>query len=189
MAEKTGKKQGASAWFIVAPARMTRSLGIVITLAVCALFLAANLTGFEVPLLDQLEAKTYDMRMRAQDRLKPRYVTIAAIDEQSLARVGRWPWSRTVHAELARRLDEAGAKVIAFDIFFPERESAKADGQLARVLDRTRKAVLSTVFLLDPRDARFLGDSGVQAGLKAIASQAITGTDGRDSHIKTYGVL
>jgi adenylate cyclase len=189
MAENTSKKQGASAWFIVAPARITRSLGIVITLAVCALFLAANLIPFEVPLLDQLELKTYDMRMRALDTPRARHVTIAAIDEQSLARVGRWPWSRTVHADIARRLDEAGAKVIAFDIFFPERESAKADGQLARVLSGSKKVVLSTVFLMDSRDARFLGDSGVQAGLKAIAPQAIIEAGGRKSELKTYGVL
>jgi len=168
---------------------MTRSLGIVITLAVCALFLAANLVPFEVPLLDGLELKTYDMRMRALERSKPQYVTIAAIDEQSLARVGRWPWSRSVHAELARRLDEAGARVIAFDIFFPERESPKADTQLARVLGSTKKAVLSTFFLTDSRDARFLGDSGVQAGLKAIAPQAIMEAGGRTSQLKTYGVL
>jgi CHASE2 domain-containing sensor protein len=65
------------------------------------------------------------------------------------------PWSRTVHAELAQRLNEAGARVIAFDIFFPERESQKADTQLARVLAGTKKAVLSTVFLMNSRDARF----------------------------------
>jgi adenylate cyclase len=189
MAENTSKKQGARAWFIVAPARMTRSLGIVITLAVCALFLAANLLPFEVPLLDQLELKTYDMRMRALDTSRARHVTIAAIDEPSLARVGRFPWSRTVHAELARRLDEAGARVIAFDIFFPERESAKADMQLARVLAGTKKAVLSTFFLTNSRDARFLGDSGVQAGLKAIAPQAISEAGGRESRLRTYGVL
>jgi adenylate cyclase len=168
---------------------MTRSLGIVITLAVCALFLAANLVPFEVPLLDQLELKTYDMRMRALDTPRATHVTIAAVDEPSLARVGRWPWSRTVHAELARRLDEAGARVIAFDIFFTERESAKADGQLARVLGSTKKAVLSTVFLMNARDARYLGDSGVQAGLKAIAPQAIMEAGGRNSKLKAYGVL
>src|SRR5262245_22252062 len=189
MAEKTGKKQGASAWFIVAPARITRSLGIVMTLAVCALFLAAGLAEFEVPLIDQLELKTYDMRMRALERSQPRHVTIAAIDGQSLARVGRWPWSRAVHAELVRRLDEAGAKVIAFDIFFSERESPKADGQLARVLGATKKTVLSTVFLLDSREARYLGDSGVQAGLKAIAPQAIAEAGGREPKQKSYGVL
>jgi len=190
MAENTSKKKGASAWFIVAPARMTRSLGIVITLAVCALFLAASLRDFEVPLLDQLELKTYDMRMRALDTTRAKHVTIAAVDEPSLARVGRWPWSRTVHADIARRLDEAGVKVIAFDIFFPEHESAKADGQLARVLRGTKKAVLSTVFLMNSRDAQFLGDSGVQAGLKAIAPQAITEAGGRKSrNLETYGVL
>jgi len=189
MAEKTRKKQGASAWFIVAPARMTRSLGIVITLAVCALFLAANLRDFEVPLLDQLELKTYDMRMRALDTPRASHVTIAAVDEQSLARVGRWPWSRTVLAELARRLDEAGAKVIAFDVFFTERESAKADAQLARALAGTRKAVLSTVFLLNPQDARYLGEKGMEEGLHAIAPQAITEVGGRRSEPKTYGVL
>jgi adenylate cyclase len=189
MAENARKKQGARAWFIVAPARITRSLGIVITLAVCALFLAASLRDFEVPLLDQLELKTYDMRMRALDLSRPRHVTIAAIDEQSLARVGRWPWSRAVHAELARRLDEAGARVIAFDIFFSERESAKADAQLARVLRSTKKAVLSTVFLLDAREARYLGDKGVQAGLKAIAPQAIADAGRHEPRLRTFGVL
>src|SRR5258706_2546726 len=147
MTANTEKKRGARAWFIVAPARITRSLGIVITLAVCALFLAAGLSEFEVPLLDQLELKTYDMRMRALDRLQPRHVTIAAIDEQSLAKVGRWPWSRSVHAEIIRRLDEAGARVIAFDIFFSERGSAQADAQPARVLGGSAKTVPRTAVL------------------------------------------
>src|SRR3954463_7861171 len=120
MTTNTEKKRGARAWFIVAPARITRSLGIVITLALCAVFLAAKRYEFDVPLLDQLELKTYDMRLRALERSRPRHVTIAAIDEQSLARIGRWPWSRSVHAELVRRLDEAGARVVAFDLFFPE---------------------------------------------------------------------
>jgi adenylate cyclase len=188
-AENSAKKQGAKAWFIVAPARITRSLGIVITLAVCALFLAASLRDFEVPLLDHLELKTYDMRMRALERSPSRLVTIAAIDEQSLARIGRWPWSRSVHAELTRRLDEAGAKVIAFDIFFSEKESAKADAQLARALGATKKTVLGTVFLLDARDARYLGDTGVAAGLKAIGPLAVADAGGRDARPKTHGVL
>ena len=170
---------------------MTRSLGIVITLAVCALFLAASLSDFEVPLLDQLELKTYDMRIRALERTHPQYVTIAAIDEQSLARVGRWPWSRSVHAELTRRLDEAGAKVIAFDVFFTEHESPKADAQFARALASTKKAVLSNVFLLDEREARYRGEAGLEAGLKAIAPQAIGEAKGRKPRDdrRTFGVL
>ncbi len=144
---------------------------------------------FEVPLLDQLELKTYDMRMRALELSRPQFVTIAAIDEQSLARVGRWPWHRSVHSELVKRLDEAGAKVIAFDIFFSERESPKADAQLARSLGATKRAVLSTVFLLDQREVRYLGEAGVQAALKAISPQAIAEAGGRETKYKAFGVL
>jgi len=35
------------------------------------------------------------------------------IDDSSLAKLGQWPWPRTLLATLIERLDEAGAKVIA----------------------------------------------------------------------------
>jgi len=47
-------------------------------------------------------------------------VVIVDIDEKSLAALGQWPWPRTVVAELVNRLQEAGAKAIAFDIVFAE---------------------------------------------------------------------
>jgi CHASE2 domain-containing sensor protein len=49
-------------------------------------------------------------------------VVIAAIDEQSLKEQGRWPWPRTLHAQLIDKISEAGAKAIAFNIFFPEND-------------------------------------------------------------------
>ncbi len=145
---------------------MTRAAGIAITLGVIVLFLA------EVPLLDQLELKTYDMRLRALERTVPRYVTIAAIDEHSLAKLGRWPWSRTTFAQLIQRLDEAGAKVIAFDMFFSERESVRADAQFAGAIASSGKVVLGTVFL-NREEARHLGAASQARAFKAIAPQAI----------------
>src|SRR5712692_1379334 len=168
MASKPKKSQGIRAWGILAPARMTRAAGIVVTLGVIVLFLA------EVPLLDQLELKTYDMRLRALPKTAPKHVTIAAIDEQSLAKLGRWPWSRATFAELVYRLDRLGARVIAFDVFFPERESAKADAQFARAIASTRKVVLGTVFLLNREDVRHLGAGSLDAAMRAVAPQAIT---------------
>ena len=47
-------------------------------------------------------------------------VRIVDIDEESLKRVGQWPWPRTLLAQLVDRLGEAGAGAIAFDIVFPE---------------------------------------------------------------------
>jgi adenylate cyclase len=146
---------------------MARAVGIVITLGVILLFLT------EVPLLDQLELKTYDMRLRALPRSAPQHVTIAAIDEKSLAKLGRWPWSRSTFAELVQRLDQLGAKVIAFDVFFSERESARADAQFARAIAKSGKVVLGTVFLLNREEARHLGQGSLEAAMRAIAPQAI----------------
>src|SRR5260370_42194553 len=98
MASKPKKSQGIRAWGILAPARMTRAAGIVITLGVIVLFLA------EVPLLDQLQLKTYDMRLPALPRAAPQHGTIAAIDQKSLAELGRWAWSRAILAELRPKL-------------------------------------------------------------------------------------
>ena len=128
-----------------------------------------------MPLLDQVERKTYDMRLRALERQPPRFVTIAAIDEASLAKLGRWPWSRTTLAALAERLDRLGARVIAFDVFFPERESARADEQFARSISATRKAVLATVFV-ERHELRHLAPSRLEAARSAIAPQALGGT-------------
>lgn len=47
-------------------------------------------------------------------------VRIVDIDEESLKRIGQWPWPRTVLAELTNKLSEQNAAVIAFDIIFPE---------------------------------------------------------------------
>jgi adenylate cyclase len=146
---------------------MTRAAGILITLGVILLFFT------EVPLLDQLELKTYDMRLRALPKIAPKHVTIAAIDEKSLARLGRWPWSRATLAELVRKLDQQGARVIAFDVFFPERESAKADGQFASAIGSSGKVVLGTVFFLNPDDVRNIGAKTLESGLRAITPQAI----------------
>jgi adenylate cyclase len=47
-------------------------------------------------------------------------VAILDIDDRSLARIGQWPWSRAVLADLVDRAHGAGAAVIGFDIIFPE---------------------------------------------------------------------
>ena len=58
-------------------------------------------------------------------RLSPREyvdapVRIVDIDEQSLARLGQWPWPRDMLAELVDRLHAAGAATVVFDFIFAE---------------------------------------------------------------------
>ncbi len=47
-------------------------------------------------------------------------VRIIDIDEESLRRLGQWPWPRTRLAELLGKLQDARAAAIAFDVLFAE---------------------------------------------------------------------
>ncbi|HVO22748.1 MAG TPA: adenylate/guanylate cyclase domain-containing protein [Candidatus Margulisiibacteriota bacterium] len=72
-------------------------------------------------------------------------VVIVAIDDASLERLGRWPWSRAVVAQLVNRLVAADAAVIGFDIVQSE-ATAQTDVELLRervagVDDRTWSAI------------------------------------------------
>ena len=55
-------------------------------------------------------------------------VKIIDIDDESLKRLGQWPWPRNRIAELTTRLQQAQAAAIAFDILFsePDRTSPQA---------------------------------------------------------------
>ena len=144
-----------------------QTIGLVLTLVILILYCAGN------SLLDVLELRTYDMRLAAQDvRHTSGQVAIAAIDEQSLKQYGRWPWSRGVLAQLVRKLDTLGARVIAFDVFFPEREAA-ADARLARAVLASDKVVLSMVFLMSEEETRHLSAPDISQAFARIKRHAI----------------
>nr|WP_298164161.1 adenylate/guanylate cyclase domain-containing protein [uncultured Pseudomonas sp.] len=79
-------------------------------------------------LLNRLDFIWYDWRMWLSARYEPMSpaapIVIADIDEQSLKREGRWPWSRDKLALLTEQLTQAGATVIAFDVVFAEPEES-----------------------------------------------------------------
>lgn len=78
---------------------------------------------------------------------------IVAIDDESLGRIGRWPWDRNVHARLVDRLSSAGASVIAYDVNFPEPSNPSSDQALAEAFARGSETVLPAelTFSLTPR--------------------------------------
>lgn len=47
-------------------------------------------------------------------------VRIVDIDEETLARLGQWPWPRTRLAELVDRLSQAGVAAVGFDVLLAE---------------------------------------------------------------------
>src|SRR5512143_1483445 len=105
---------------------MTRALRTLaaanpVTLTLGAILLVFALYALRVPILELTELKTYDLRVRARGALPPSpAVALAVIDERSLDAEGRWPWPRSKLAALVDALSRGGARVIAFDVAFPE---------------------------------------------------------------------
>jgi serine/threonine-protein kinase len=71
-------------------------------------------------LLQSLERKAYDMGVQASTRTPSDKIAVIAIDDVSIANIGRWPWSREVHARMTDLLAGAKAKVIANTLFLFE---------------------------------------------------------------------
>ncbi len=97
-----------------------RNLHFILPLAVLAA--AVFLRTDEPWLVEQARLSVFD----TYQRLKPRVydpaapVRIVDIDDESLTRLGQWPWPRTLLAGLVDRLGAAGAATIAFDAVFAE---------------------------------------------------------------------
>ena len=105
--------------------RLSGAPRALIGVLIIALFLVHPLTDFgkiAFPLLPRLEGFAYDMRLKATlPGSGDPQVVIIDIDESSLQRLGRWPWSRDKVAELTKMLFERyGVRAIGFDILFAE---------------------------------------------------------------------
>jgi len=92
-----------------------------ITLSILIISVGIFAYLFGIPFLDLMELKTIDLRFKTRGALAPSpNIIMAVVDEKSLAREGKWVWSRLKFVDLIDRLSDAGARVIAFDIGFFE---------------------------------------------------------------------
>jgi serine/threonine-protein kinase len=92
-------------------------------------------------LLQSLERKAYDLGVRATERTPSERIAVIAIDDASIANIGRWPWPRDVHAKMADRLKAGGAKVVGNLVFFSEPHVDPGLAYVNRLLAEYQKAV------------------------------------------------
>lgn len=71
-------------------------------------------------LLQSLERKAYDIGVMSSSRSPLDRIAVIAIDDASIANLGRWPWSRDIHAKMTDILSEAKAKVVGNTVYFTE---------------------------------------------------------------------
>ena len=86
----------------------------------------------------------YDLGRYLTFKPAPADIVIVAINEASLNKIGRWPWSRTIHADLLNKLTTEQPKVIGLDIIFaePELNHPEADLVLEQAIAKARNVVL-----------------------------------------------
>jgi len=133
-------------------------------LLILAVFLLHPLTQFgKTTLLAKLEAISYDTRLKLTlpNRDDPQ-VVIIDINEPSLQREGRWPWSRDKLARLTTQLlDRYQARAVGFDVVFAEPDRSSGIDVLERLAQHDLKddrGYVATIDRLRPEldfDARF----------------------------------
>ncbi len=90
--------------------------------------------------LQQLHLKSIDYRMLLRgDRKGSKDVAILTVDEEALNKIGRWPFSRDVFAHIIDSTINLGAKMIAFDIIFSEKNITETLSSLDRLKQQKYK--------------------------------------------------
>lgn len=124
-----------------------------LTLTLVLLALTAAL-GYQNGLV-QLDQPLYDLFMRLNSRPARDDIIIVGIDDYSISQLGRWPWSRTLHAQLLNNIMQAQPLAIGLDVIMPERETAStaaahnSDAALSKALKAGNLVVLPVVTAIE----------------------------------------
>jgi EAL domain-containing protein (putative c-di-GMP-specific phosphodiesterase class I)/CHASE2 domain-containing sensor protein/GGDEF domain-containing protein len=93
---------------------------------------ATSLLGLWSP----ADSKLAELRFAGTTRAPSGEIVFVDIDARSLAKVGLWPWPRSIHAQLLDDLMTLGAYEVALDIDFSAASTPLEDQALAASLER-----------------------------------------------------
>lgn len=88
-----------------------------------AILVACSFVLVKHAAIERLDFLLYDYFLDLLDNRISDELVVVAIDDSSLQAMGRWPWSRKVHAQMLDRLTELKARVVGFDVLFSEAET------------------------------------------------------------------
>ncbi len=95
-------------------------------------------------LIQSLERKAYDLGLLATLRVPSDKVAVIAIDDKSIANLGRWPWPRATQADMLDLLAASQAKVIGNAVLFFEPQVDAGMEYLTRINSLLETPVLKT---------------------------------------------
>jgi len=128
---------------LIRPLIIGASLGILVILS------------YHQGLLDIPELKSLDFRFQIRGPIASKVpIVLVSIDQDSFDELNLpWPWPRTLHATLIRKLAASQAKLIAFDILFTEpKADPREDQALADAIRDAGNVILAAEFTEVPSD-------------------------------------
>ncbi len=131
--------------------------------------------------LQRMRTLVFDTYQRAAPWEGPAQsrVAVVDIDEESIRRLGQWPWPRTDLARLTRRLAAAGAQAVVFDIVFSEADRISPEALAVRyAADPLAAALAGPLRALPSHDARFAESF---ASVPVVVGYFFLGEGGRDA--------
>lgn len=145
-----------------------------LTLTILLILSGIFLYLIEIPFLELMELKTIDLRYinRGSSRFESD-VVLAVIDEESIDKEGKWIWPRSKMANLVKKLSQAGARVISFDVGFLEPDEKSVVRTIEEIeknltgLDVKGRAYLQEL-KRDSDNDRLLADAIAQSKAKVV---------------------
>ena len=103
-------------------------VGVLVVVAIFALHGTTDFFG-------TLERRFYDFASTSTSRQPSERIAIIAIDDQSIANIGRWPWPRDVQAKIIDLLGAAKAKTIVNTTLFFEPQTDRGMVYIRKMKD------------------------------------------------------
>jgi len=99
-----------------------KKIDLIVGAFLAFLFILISFQSFSV--FESLGRVVYSIQMRMDSPRSPgaNVVAIVNIDDKSIKQLGPWPWPRQLIAEMIPILKNNGAKLIALDLLFSEKE-------------------------------------------------------------------
>ncbi len=158
-----------------------RSRWLQLVLSLFIIIVALEVRFLDPVFLQNLRLNSFDLYQQLEPRdYKPVPVRFVDLDDESLARLGQWPWPRTRVAELVDRLKQAGAAAIALDFIFsePDRTSPRQIVELWPVTPET-ETLRQTISALPDHDEVLAQSIGQAANV--VVSFSAAGEEGDDT--------
>ncbi len=116
---------------------------------ICFAFLASVLISslHFIPSFDLLERRILDLHLQIRGPEFPHPdIAIVDIDDESVLRMGSWPWPRTHHTDLLKILAPKNPSVIFYDVLFSEASDPAGDQAFSEEIKKTGNVILPFYF-------------------------------------------